>query len=61
MKLSGTVKLAQAKGKQKPDKFVEGSTEILETSFLGGPYEPSGLAIALVQANEEKVEVSTVL
>jgi hypothetical protein len=61
MKLSGTVKLAQAKGKQKPDKFVEGSTEILETSFLGGPYEPSGLAIALIQANEEKVEVSTVL
>jgi hypothetical protein len=61
MKLSTTLKLAQAKGKQKPEKFVEGPAEVLETSFAGGPFEQTGFALALIQTNEEKVAVNTVV
>jgi hypothetical protein len=61
MKLSLTQKLAQARGKQKPAKFVEGPMEVLETSTLGKEYEQAGLAFSFTQTNEEKVEVSTVL
>jgi hypothetical protein len=61
MKLSSTYKLAQAKGRQKPAKFVEGPMEVLEMSALGKEYEQAGLAFAFTLTNEEKVEVSTVL
>lgn len=61
MKLSTTVKLAEAKGKQKPERFVEGPLEVLELSISGSPFEQVGLGLALIQTNEEKVAVSTVL
>jgi hypothetical protein len=61
MKLSATVKFTAAKGKQKPEKFVEGPQEVPECKFAAAPYEKCGLTIALIQTNEEKVEASTVL
>ena len=61
MKLSAAVKLAQAKGKQKPEEFVGGPKEMLECKFSAAPYEQCGLSIAMTWTNEEKVEASTVL
>jgi hypothetical protein len=61
MKLNATVKLTAPKGKQKPEKFVEGPQEVPECKFAAAPYEKCGLTLTLIQTNEEKVEASTVL
>ncbi|HSZ13962.1 MAG TPA: hypothetical protein VK790_07995 [Solirubrobacteraceae bacterium] len=39
-----SVKFAQKKGIQKPTKLEGAAVDILETSVLGGPFEPTGLA-----------------
>jgi hypothetical protein len=39
-----TLMLSEKKGKQKPTKLEGGPVDVLETSFAGGPFEPSGLA-----------------
>jgi hypothetical protein len=61
MKLSSTVKFNSSKGKQKPEKFVGGPTEVLECKFGPAPYEQCALTLSTNWANEEKVEASTVL
>lgn len=61
MKLSTTVKLNAHNGKQKPERFVGGPPEILECKFSAASYEQCGLALAMIQTNEEKIEASTVL
>jgi hypothetical protein len=55
-----TVKFTGANGKQKPEKFVGGPKETLESSIEGGPYEQSDQVLTTLQKNEEKLEVSTV-
>lgn len=63
MLLTETQKLAQSKGEQNPDKLAGGPIDerILESSFAGGPFEETGLALAMVQTNEEKLEINTVV
>jgi hypothetical protein len=61
MKLSATVKLTTYKGKQKPEKFVGGPQEVPECKLAAAAYEQCGLMLTLIQTNEEKVEVSTIL
>jgi hypothetical protein len=60
MKLTATVKFTGAKGKQKPDRFVGGEKETLESSIEGGPFEQSDQVLTTQQKNEEKLEISTV-
>ena len=55
-----TVKYTGAKGKQKPDRFVGGEKETLESSIEGGPFEASDQVLTTGQQCEEKLEVSTV-
>src|SRR5436190_18403361 len=55
-----TVKFTGSKGKQKPDRFVGGEKETLESSIEGGPFEASDQVLTLLQKCEEKQEVSTV-
>jgi hypothetical protein len=54
------VKFTGSKGKQKPDRFVGGEKETLESSIEGGPFEASDQVLTLLQKCEEKLEVSTV-
>jgi hypothetical protein len=61
MKLSTTVKLVAAKGKQTPERFVGGPQEVLECKFAAAACEQCGLSMTMIWTNEEKVEVSTVL
>ena len=60
MLLTATVKFAATKGKQKPESFVGGEKQILESSFAGGPFEQSGQTITTLQTTEEKLEISSV-
>ena len=55
-----TVKYTGSNGKQKPDRFVGGEKETLESSIEGGPFEASDQVLTLLQKCEEKLEVSTV-
>ncbi len=50
-----------AKGKQKPESFVGGSKEVLEESINGGPYEATGLTVAITEENGEELEVDTLV
>jgi hypothetical protein len=62
MKLTATVKFVAKGGKQKPEKFVGGVKEVLESKFSnvpGATFEQSGQTLTTVQTNEEKLEIST--
>jgi hypothetical protein len=61
MRLSTTVKAKALKGKQKPESFVEGPTEVLKATINGGTPEQAGESITTTQTSEEKVEISSVL
>jgi hypothetical protein len=61
MLLTATEKFTASKGKQKPEKFESGLKETLEMSLAGGPYEQTGLAMTVIQTNEEKLEINTVV
>jgi hypothetical protein len=61
MLLMATVKYAATAGKQKPDKFEGLPKDVLETSFGEAAFEQSGLKLTEIQANEEKIEINTVV
>jgi hypothetical protein len=53
------LKFTATKGKQKPEKFVEGAKDVLEASFNNGAYEQIGLTVKITQTNEEALEVDS--
>jgi alpha-tubulin suppressor-like RCC1 family protein len=55
------IKFAQSKGKQKPEKFEGGPTEVLEASVGGGPFEQAGLDDTVTLTSEEAVELNSVI
>jgi hypothetical protein len=61
MLLTETQKYTQSKGKQKPTGFEGEGPSLLEMSFAPAPYEPAGLGLTLIQTNEEKMEVNSVV
>ncbi len=61
MLLSGTLKYKATKGKQQVEKFEGGLTDVLETTYKGGPYEQSGQTITTTLTNEEKLELNAVV
>lgn len=60
MILTETVKFAQSKSKQKPEKFVGLPKDTLETNTNGGPFERAGLALIALSTYEEKIEASSI-
>ncbi len=61
MKLTATIAYAaSAKGKQKPEAFVEQPKDVLQVSFNGAPFEQAGLVMKAVLSNEEKLEVNSI-
>src|SRR5271165_5271939 len=62
MKLSTTPTfIATTKGTQKPTRFEGGEEDVLLTKLgEGGAFEQTGLKLAMVQTNQEKVEVNSV-
>ena len=62
MKLSPAMTLAAtAKGVQKPSRFEGGEEDVLVTRLGEASAEQSGLSMKIVQTNEEKVEVNSVV
>ncbi len=61
MKVSGHLSLGESKGKQKWTHFEGGEEDVLQTKFGEGTVEKSGLALTMIQTNEEKVEVNSVV
>jgi hypothetical protein len=59
MSLSSTLGFKASKGRQKPESFVEGATDVLEASFAGAAYEAIGLTLAGTQTSEEDVEANS--
>jgi hypothetical protein len=61
MKSTPVVKFAQRRGVQKPDAFLGGPLQTLESrwSNVSASYEESGLGLTLMQTNEEKLSIST--
>lgn len=55
------VGFGQSAGVQKPKSFLDGPTEVLETSVDGGPEEQTGLGLKVQQQNEEAIEVNTIV
>ena len=55
-----TFKLVAVNGKQKPEKFEGGPTEILEASFAGNPSEQIGLTLTALVIVASPFEVNTV-
>jgi len=62
MKLSATLKfVASSKGVQNPTRFEGGEEDVLLTKLgEGGALEQTGLKLAVILTNEEKVEVNSV-
>ena len=60
MLLSAKLKFVASKGKQNPEKFVEGAKAVLEASFNKGAYEQIGLVVKITQTNAELMEVNPV-
>ncbi len=60
MKLSDWVKFKAVSGKQQPEAFFGGSTAVLSMSFEEKTPEQAGETLTTNQANEEKVEISSV-
>jgi hypothetical protein len=63
MKLSTTPKfVASTKGIQKPTRFEGGEEDVLLTKLgESGPFEHTGLKLTMIQTNEEKVEINSVV
>jgi hypothetical protein len=62
MKPSVSVKFRAAKGRQKPEGFVAEPTDVLYTKIgPEGPLEQSGQSMTVIQTNEEKVEINSVV
>ncbi len=61
MLLTVKLKASATSGKQKPEKLLEGPTDVLEESFDREAFEQTGLTVAITQTNEEDVEVNTVV
>jgi hypothetical protein len=60
MLITETQKYSQTKGKQKPLAFEGEAPTLLEMSF-SAPYEQAGLGMTVIQTNEEKMEVNSVV
>jgi hypothetical protein len=60
MKLTSTVKAKALKGKQKPEKFVEGPQEVMKATINNGTPEQAGETMTTIQTSEEKVEINSV-
>jgi len=61
MKLTAQSKTKAAKGKQKPENFVGGPSEVLITTIEGGTPEQGGETLTTIQTNEEKLEINSVV
>jgi alpha-tubulin suppressor-like RCC1 family protein len=61
MSATPKLKFAATSGKQKPEKFEGGPTDVLEQSVVGTPFVQVGLTAPITQSTEEKVEVNTVI
>jgi hypothetical protein len=61
MLTSTVLKYKAVKGKQQVEHFEGGPTDILETSFKGGPFEQSGQTITTTLTTEEKIELNAVV
>jgi hypothetical protein len=61
MQLTSTLKFAQAKGKQKPERFEGEPTDVLEMNVNGGSFEQDGLAFEAIQTNEKPIEANPVV
>jgi hypothetical protein len=61
MKLTSTLKFAEKSGKQKPEAFEGAEKDVFSVSVNGGPFKQGALGAILVQANEEKVEINSVV
>jgi hypothetical protein len=61
MQLTATLKFAQAKGKQKPERFQGEAKDVLEESVNGSAFEQAGLAFESTQTNEEAIEINSVV
>jgi len=59
MVLSETFKLAQGKGKQKPEHLEGEPNDVLAMSVGGGPPEQMGFGLIGTLTNEEKIEINT--
>jgi hypothetical protein len=53
------VKYKETTGKQKPEHFESGPTDVLTASLNGEVFEQMGFTSALTQINEELVEINT--
>lgn len=61
MSASFSLKYKQTKGKQTTEHFEGEANDVLEASIAGGAYEQAGLALESTQANEEELEINTVV
>jgi len=55
------IKFKMSKGKQSPEQFEGESPDVLSMSVSGGAFEQAGLTFDSTQANEEAVEINTVV
>jgi hypothetical protein len=55
------VAFGQSAGVQKPQSFLGGPTDVLETSVNGAAGEQTGLALKVQQKNEEPIEINTIV
>jgi hypothetical protein len=51
----------QSAGVQRPQSFLGGPVDVLESSIDGGAEEQTGLALKVQQKNEEAIEVNTIV
>jgi hypothetical protein len=61
MSATPKLKFAASSGKQKPEAFEGGPTDVLEQSIFGNAFEQVGLTVPVTQSTEEKVEINTVI
>jgi hypothetical protein len=61
MKLKTTIRSKGIKGKQRPENFVGEPAEVLKTTIEGGSPEQAAETLPVIQTNEEKIEINTVL
>jgi hypothetical protein len=61
MRLTATLSYVASKGKQKPERFAGEPKDVLEASLNLEPFEAMGLTLKTTQANEERVEVNSVV
>jgi len=58
MSAATALKFKASKGKQKPEGFVGGPSDVLEESLDGGAYEQAGLSLSATQSGEEPIEAN---